>query len=1223
MQALTEAIVHASSSKSVSSLSAGVLTNVSVLALDASSFPSIRAHVFATDGEGHPIVDLPPSSFIVEESAVFLAPLVTSVAGTLVDIVLVFDTTGSMGDVINQAKQYVINFVDSLVASGLDFRLGLVTFGDEIRQTFSLTSDANQFRGYVNSLYAYGGGDGPENQLDALIAASRYDFRAEAQPVVVLITDAPPHVRGDGSGYTENTISDVVSALTIAGAKAFYWVDPAEAGYWRDVGIDLYAIYDLIGESLGVADFSTILINRLGEVLGNRYLLTYTTPKPSRDGTLRVATVAVTQGSIRKLAEGTYSAPIDLASIQGIVTGRNEGIAPTPLPGATVIALDLATGAVAKTAVTGVDGTYLLENLAVGKRYTMYAISVSKAGYYSKSRVITVNSPGNIPSVNFELTAVTAGMFEEKQMLIDQLKGFYPAAEEEAQRYLNELAGKPTLLLEEEEALQRLVLSEHFVSQMLNHADAVAESASRVFNLMLSLLFSFIRTTDSIGAAIEKIPVVGSWLSTMFYHVSMEATEVSVRIVTETVTLSFYAFSSETAIVLIDRLALSSFLVDKLIKTVIPIVSRGYVKNLLLTNDLFSYKKFTSQSLEKAVQMARSGSPPPNPPMPIFSVGNLVNAKNKVELRLSASVSKLVNMEDEWARLLFIAEIGDFATIGAAFVALGATALAAIAAGPLPPAAIALAALATTATEIIPLLVSSTTAIKTGVAVPALGTLLWLMPNTIGNAVNEAFDQAPSAWPTLSMPVASKEPSRYPIAKAMALASAQLSATDNLRDLLQQIKTAIESGQPEQVKTLIAPLSTALQEFSGHADNLVDVLMAAFPHATGIIGYEAMVSDSTNSLSKAYLFFLPFIYYLASYVLDPENETVRDQTMFQVEKLLNFIDEANRDLNSAIQTLLLRNVEIPPTIAIKKIVGPPVVNPNEPFTVQVTVTNLSAGAAHNVSVTLSDFADSGVTLHDPGSTIAIGTLEGGQDKSVSWTLSANGTSDYAVGLIKVGSETPNPDFETLAPKVLRVMVKVNRCGNVVVSSTPKKIEYKNAAKRSIRVMITNNSRESVRILAISPQADEPFTISKITPPLPVSIGPKTRKVFRVDTQRLARATAVTPYFNINVSCGVLTDASEPRLLVPLAPGDVRLQWLNNQLYLVGGSGSIKSLRLELFDLSGRRLVDRTITGDQLVLPAVTDKGKLLANGVYLYILTVSGEQGQLIRTEIRKLVIMR
>lgn len=76
---------------------------------------------------------------------------------------------------------------------------------------------------------------------------------------------------------------------------------------------------------------------------------------------------------------------------------------------------------------------------------------------------------------------------------------------------------------------------------------------------------------------------------------------------------------------------------------------------------------------------------------------------------------------------------------------------------------------------------------------------------------------------------------------------------------------------------------------------------------------------------------------------------------------------------------------------------------------------------------------------------------------------------------------------------------------------------------------------------------------------------------------------------------------------------------------VEGTG-IEGLRLQVFDLSGRVVFDRETSNGltSLVFDGLDQRTKApLANGVYLYVVTVKGWNGELVRAPVQKLVILR
>lgn len=135
------------------------------------------------------------------------------------DIVFAFDDTSSMTDEIAAMKRSVQSFAQTVDDSGVDAQYGLVTFKDEVEVDQELTSDVTTLQTSVDALSATGGGDEPEDSFDATLAALDLDRRAGATTVIVLITDAPSHHAGDGSGVSDATRESVATAVDDAGAS--------------------------------------------------------------------------------------------------------------------------------------------------------------------------------------------------------------------------------------------------------------------------------------------------------------------------------------------------------------------------------------------------------------------------------------------------------------------------------------------------------------------------------------------------------------------------------------------------------------------------------------------------------------------------------------------------------------------------------------------------------------------------------------------------------------------------------------------------------------------------------------------------------------------------------------------------------------------------------------------------------------------------------------------
>ncbi|MCX8207998.1 MAG: hypothetical protein N3G75_09280, partial [Methanothrix sp.] len=114
-------------------------------------------------------------------------------------------------------------------------------------------------------------------------------FRPDAQKVILVITDAPAHFRGDGTSHSNYTMEDVVRDLTKSGV-IFIPVSPVfdePTGYvdLRDIANDIQSMWIDINS----ADFSVIL-ESFKEMVTRSYLLEYTSPnlQPSTERTVRV-----------------------------------------------------------------------------------------------------------------------------------------------------------------------------------------------------------------------------------------------------------------------------------------------------------------------------------------------------------------------------------------------------------------------------------------------------------------------------------------------------------------------------------------------------------------------------------------------------------------------------------------------------------------------------------------------------------------------------------------------------------------------------------------------------------------------------------------------------------------------------------------------------------------------------------------------------------------------
>ncbi|KAH8924105.1 hypothetical protein BT69DRAFT_1333300 [Atractiella rhizophila] len=136
------------------------------------------------------------------------------------DLVFVLDCTGSMGSYITSATQNIEVICQEIVqseklASPDCLRIGLIAYRDHPPQDtsyitknfgFGKGSDVASIKKQLQSLYASGGGDGPEAVTAALKETLLMDWRPSASKIAVLIADAPPHGIGEyGDAFADGS----------------------------------------------------------------------------------------------------------------------------------------------------------------------------------------------------------------------------------------------------------------------------------------------------------------------------------------------------------------------------------------------------------------------------------------------------------------------------------------------------------------------------------------------------------------------------------------------------------------------------------------------------------------------------------------------------------------------------------------------------------------------------------------------------------------------------------------------------------------------------------------------------------------------------------------------------------------------------------------------------------------------------------------------------------
>ena len=160
-----------------------------------------------------------------------------------VEVVFVLDTTGSMGGLIDAAKQKIWS-ISNQIATGNPtphLKVGLVPFrdrGDEyITKIYPLTDDLDAVHTNLMSFKAQGGGDFPESVNQALheaVTKINWSKDKNTLKLIFLVGDAPPHMDyPDDVKYPDTCKIAVKNDIIINTVQC--GKHPETMKYWKDI----------------------------------------------------------------------------------------------------------------------------------------------------------------------------------------------------------------------------------------------------------------------------------------------------------------------------------------------------------------------------------------------------------------------------------------------------------------------------------------------------------------------------------------------------------------------------------------------------------------------------------------------------------------------------------------------------------------------------------------------------------------------------------------------------------------------------------------------------------------------------------------------------------------------------------------------------------------------------------------------------------------------------
>ena len=191
-----------------------------------------------------------------------------------IEVCFVLDTTGSMGGLIEGAKQKIWSIANEILASKPtpDLKIGLIGYRDRkdayVTKTYDLSEDIDDIYAKLMKFQAQGGGDTPESVNQAIheaVTKMKWDKDRKVLKMIFLVGDAPPHM-----DYQDDVKYPAVCAKA---AKNDIIINTVQCGnmgsttpIWKEIAKLAEGDYVAIAQSGGVAAISTPVDAKIAEL---------------------------------------------------------------------------------------------------------------------------------------------------------------------------------------------------------------------------------------------------------------------------------------------------------------------------------------------------------------------------------------------------------------------------------------------------------------------------------------------------------------------------------------------------------------------------------------------------------------------------------------------------------------------------------------------------------------------------------------------------------------------------------------------------------------------------------------------------------------------------------------------------------------------------------------------------------------------------------------------
>lgn len=273
-----------------------------VLAVDNSRFPQTSVVVRVLDAEGRSIRGLGESDFTLRDPlASFVSVKPTdSAASAPVDVVLIIDCSGSMGNKIRETRENARHFAEELRRRGADFRIGVILYGLSVVDVLQPTDKFERFEAFLAGAKA----NQPDEYLpDALLELARMKFRPNARRIGIAITDELTYTQ------RRNEVEpQIIEALWNQHITVNKIVKPCDNN-------GTATAYLTLGREYNIKDSFERILDDIGREITTTYTITYRRQEPK---------VTIAKGAVQSEAGLPLAAKVSFIDSAGSSIGPVE-----------------------------------------------------------------------------------------------------------------------------------------------------------------------------------------------------------------------------------------------------------------------------------------------------------------------------------------------------------------------------------------------------------------------------------------------------------------------------------------------------------------------------------------------------------------------------------------------------------------------------------------------------------------------------------------------------------------------------------------------------------------------------------------------------------------------------------------------------------------------------------------------------------------------------------